>query len=137
MAAVKSSAAPAYPEVVGELQGKDGDAFVVERAGHGARDVARHNGDEAGRQQAGALVPQLPGQEEGGDGGQAAEHRRQEHAHVADVDGDVEQVEHVVDEARRGHQTRVHLEVATGGGERRSNTLINVVWMSMSHPCSL
>ncbi|TNN41722.1 hypothetical protein EYF80_048111 [Liparis tanakae] len=91
------------PKVVGELQREDGDALVVEGARDGAGDVARHDGDEAGRQQTGALVPQLPRQQVGGDGRQPAEHRRQEHAHVADVDGEVEQVEHVVDEAGSHH----------------------------------
>lgn len=100
----------AYPEVVRELQGEDGDAFVVEGARDGAGDVAGDNGDEAGRQQAGALVPQLPREEKGGDGGQAAEHRGQEHAHVADVHGDVQQVQHVVDEPRRDHQAWIHLD---------------------------
>lgn len=99
-----------YPEVVGELQGEDGNAFVVEGARDRARDVAGDDGDEAGRQQAGALVPQLPREQKGGDGGQAAEHGSQEHAHVTDVHGDVQQVEHVVDEARRDHQTRIHLD---------------------------
>lgn len=100
----------AYPEVVGELQGKDSDAFIVEGASDGAGDVARDDGDEAGREQPGALVPQLPRQQKGGDGGQAAEHRSQEHTHIPDVDGDVQQVEHIVDEARCDHQTWVHLE---------------------------
>lgn len=92
-----------YPEVVGELQGEDGDALVVEGARDGAGDVARDDGNEAGRQQTRPLVPQLPRQQEGGDGGQTAEHRRQEDTHVPDVDGDVEQVEHVVDETGSHH----------------------------------
>lgn len=99
-----------YPEVVGELQGKDGDAFIVEGASYGAGDVAGDDGDEAGRKQPRPLVPQLPRQQKGGDGGQAAEHRSQEHAHVPDVDGDVQQVEHIVDEACRDHEAWVHLE---------------------------
>ena len=104
-----------HPEVVGELQGEDGDALVVEGAGHRAGDVAGDDGDEAGGQQAGALAPQLLGQQVGGDGGEAAEYGRQEHAHVPDVHRDVKQVENVVDEARRHHQARVHLG---GGGVR-------------------
>lgn len=92
-----------YPEIVGELQGEDGDALVVKRTCNRAGDVARDDGDEAGRQQPCTLVPQLPCQEEGGDGRQTAEHRCQEDTHITDVDGDVEQVEHVVDEARSHH----------------------------------
>lgn len=103
-----------HPKVVGELQGEDGDALVVEGARHRAGDVAGHDGDEAGRQQPGALVPQLAGQQEGGDGGEAAEHRRQEDAHVPDVHGDVQHVEDVVDEAGGHHEAGVNLR----GGER-------------------
>lgn len=110
-----------YPEVVGELQGEDGNAFVVEGARDGAGDVAGDDGDEAGRQQAGALVPQLPREKKGGDGGQAAEDGSQEHAHVADVHGDVQQVQHVVDEARRDHQTWIHLEE----GEKETINLLH------------
>ncbi len=99
-----------YPEVVGELQGKDGDAFIVEGASNGTGDVAGDDGDEAGGEQPCALVPQLSRQQEGGDGGQATEHRSQEHTHIADMDGDVQQVEHVVNEARCDHQAWVHLQ---------------------------
>lgn len=104
-----------YPEVVGELQGEDGDALIVERACDGAGDIARHDGDEAGRQEPCTLVPQLPRQQEGGDGCQTAEHRCQKDTHVTDVDSDVEQVEHVVDEAGSHHQPRVYL---SEGAER-------------------
>lgn len=75
-----------YPEVVGKLQGKDGDALVVKRTCHRARDVAWNNGDEAGCQQPRTLVPQLPGQQEGGDGSQATEHRRQKDTYIPNVD---------------------------------------------------
>lgn len=92
-----------YPEVVGELQGEDGYALVVERAGDRTGDIARDDGNEAGRQQPCTLVPQLPRQQEGGDGGQTAEHRCQKDTHVTDVDRNVEQVEHVVDEAGSHH----------------------------------
>lgn len=99
----RSNTAQAYPKVVGELQGKDGDAFVVERSCHRAGNVSWYDGDEAGREQPGTLVPQLPRQEEGGDGGQAAEDWGQEHTHVPDVDSDVQQVEHIMDEACCDH----------------------------------
>ena len=92
-----------YPEVVGELQGEDGDALIVERACNRAGDIARDDGDEAGRQQPCTMVPQLLRQQEGGDGGQTAEHRCQKDTYVTDVDGDVEQVKHVVDEAGSHH----------------------------------
>lgn len=92
-----------YPEIVGELQSEDGNALVVERACDRAGDVSRDDGNEAGRQQPCALVPQLPRQQEGGDGRQTAEHRCQKDTHVTDVDGDVEQVEHVVNKAGSHH----------------------------------
>lgn len=85
------------------MQGEDGDALVVERASDRAGDIAWDNGNEAGRQQPCTLVPQLPCQKEGGDGGQTAEHWRQKDTHVADVDRDVEQVENIVDEAGSHH----------------------------------
>lgn len=105
-----------YPEVVGELQGEDGDAFIVEGTGDGTGDVAGDDGDEAGGQEPGALIPQLPRQQEGGDGGQATEHWSQENTHVPDMDGDVQQIQHIVDEARCDHETWVHLEGV--GGQR-------------------
>lgn len=46
-----------YPEIVGELQGKDGNALVVKGASNRAGNIARNDGDEAGRQQPRALVP--------------------------------------------------------------------------------
>lgn len=92
-----------YPEVVGELQGEDGDALIVERASDRAGDIARDDGNEAGRQQSCTLVPQLSCQQEGGDGGQTAEHRCQKDTHITDVDCDVEQVEYVVDKAGSHH----------------------------------
>lgn len=58
-----------YPEVVGELQSEDSDAFVVKGPGHGAGNVPWDDGNEAGRQQSRPLVPQLPRQQEGGNGG--------------------------------------------------------------------
>ena len=48
-------------------------------------------------------------QQEGGDGGEAAEDGGQEDAHVADVHRHVKEVQHVVDEARCHHQAGVHL----------------------------
>lgn len=87
----------AYPKVVSKLQSKNGDALVVKRACHGARDVTGNDSDETGSQQPSSLIPQLPSQQEGGDGSQAAEDRRQEHAHITDVHGHVQQVQEVVD----------------------------------------
>lgn len=92
-----------YPEVVGELQGEDGDALIVEGASDGAGDVAGDDGDEAGCQQPCALVPQLARQQEGGDGSETTENWRQEDTHVPDVHRDVEHVEDVVDEAGSRH----------------------------------
>ena len=40
---------------------------------------------------------ELLGEEEGDDGGEAGEERGQEDADVAHIDGDVQEVEHVVD----------------------------------------
>lgn len=99
------------------MQGKDGNAFIVEGASNRPGDVARDDGNEAGRKQPSTLVPQLPRQQEGGDGGQAAEHWSKEHTYVPDVDGDVEQVEHIVDEARCDHQTWVYLDDRGNRGE--------------------
>lgn len=102
--------ASSYPEVEGELQGKDGDAFVVKGASHRAGDVTRDNGNEACCKQPRSPVPQLPCQQKGGDGGQPAKYRGQEHTHIPDVDSDVQEVEDIVDEACCGHKAWVHLE---------------------------
>lgn len=98
-----------YPEIVGELQGEDGDALIVKGASNGAGNIAGDDGDEAGRQQPCALVPQLAGQQEGGDGGETAEHGCQKDAHVPDVDRDVQEVQNVVDEAGGDHQAWIYL----------------------------
>lgn len=98
-----------YPEVVGELQSEDGNAFIIKRASNGAGDIARDNGNEAGREQSCTLVPQLACQQEGGDGSETAEHWCQEDAHVPDVYRDVEHIEYIVDEAGSHHQPRVYL----------------------------
>ena len=91
------------------MEGEDGDALIVKRARHRPRDVAWDYGDEAGCQQPRTLVPQLPGQQERGDGSQAAEHGCQKDTHITDVNCDVEQVEHVVDKACSHHQPWVYL----------------------------
>lgn len=99
-----------HPQVVCELEGEDSDALIVERASDGAGDVPRDDGDEAGGQQPGSLVPQLPRQEEGGDGRQAAEHRRQKDADIPDMHRHMQHVQHIVDKARSDHQPGVHLD---------------------------
>ena len=44
-------------------------------------------------------------EEVGDDGGERREEWRQKHTHVADVNGDVEEVHHVIEEGRGDHQT--------------------------------
>lgn len=92
-----------YPEVVGELKGEDSDALIIEGASDGAGDVSRDDGNEAGRQQPCSLVPQLPCQQKGRDGGQTAEHWGQKDTHISDVDCDVEQVEDIVNKPCSHH----------------------------------
>ncbi|KAJ8524775.1 hypothetical protein ON010_g16341 [Phytophthora cinnamomi] len=96
------------PEVEDEDEREDGDAFVVVRAADRAGDVRRHDAREGGGQEPGArALGHLLGQQVAGDGRVGREERRQEHARVAHVDGDVEQVEHPVHERRRVHEPRV------------------------------
>lgn len=99
-----------HPEVVGELQGENGNALIIERAGHRAGDVAGYDGDETCRQQPRTLIPQLSRQQEGGDGGQAAEDGRQKHANISDVNSHMKQIQYVVNQTCRHHQTRIHLQ---------------------------
>lgn len=87
----------AYPKIVSELQRKDGNALVVKRTSYWARDITGDYGDETGGQQPGSLIPQLSCQQEGGDGSQATEDGSQEHAHVTDVHGHMEQVQEIMD----------------------------------------
>ena len=55
-----------------------------------------------------SLTPQLLREEVRGHGRESGENGGQEHAHVADVDGDVQKAEGPVDESRREHESRVH-----------------------------
>ena len=110
-----------YPEVVGELQGKDSYAFIVKGASHRTGNIAWDNGNEAGCQQPCTLVPQLSSQQKGRDGGQATENWGQEHTYVPYMDRNVEQVQHLVDEACSHHKTWVNL----GEGERRAEIIKN------------
>ena len=95
------------PQVVGEHEGEDGDAFVVVGSCHGSGDVPGHDGDEAGREESGPARPKLLGEQVGGDGREAAEQRRQEDADVSDVGGNVEVGEDVVDRPGRDHESGV------------------------------
>lgn len=124
-----------YPEIVGELQGKDGDALVVKGASNRAGNIAGNDGDEAGRQQPRALVPQLPGQQEGGDGRQTAEHRRQKHTHIPDVDRDVQKIQDVVDQAGRDHQPWIHLN--KGARRQTAGVRSSGSWEKNSFSCLL
>lgn len=85
------------------MQGEDGDTLIIKRTCNRAGDVTWDDGDEAGRQQPCTLVPQLPCQQKGGDGSKTAEHWCQKDTHITNVDCDVEQVEHIVDEACSHH----------------------------------
>lgn len=86
-----------HPKVVSKLQSKDGDSLIVERTCYRARDITGNYSDKTGSQQPSSLIPQLPCQQEGGDSSQATEDRSQEHTHVTDVHGHMEQVEKIVD----------------------------------------
>lgn len=87
----------AHPKVVSKLQSKDGNALVVERTCYRARDITRNYSDETSSQQSSSLIPQLSRQQEGGDSSQATEDWSQEHTHVTDVHGHMEQVQEIVD----------------------------------------
>jgi len=88
----------ADPQVVGEEHAEDGDGLVVVGAGDGARDVAGHDGDEGGGDEAGAGGEELLGEQVGDEDGEGGEEGRQEDADVPDVHGEVEEVEQVVEE---------------------------------------
>ena len=47
---------------------------------------------------------ELLGEVVGDDGGEGREEGSQEHTHIADVDRDVEEVEHMIQGCRRDHQ---------------------------------
>ncbi len=97
-----------HPQIVGEHERKDGDAFIVIRAGDRTTYVSGYDCDESGCQQTRTLGPQLLGEQVGGDRCEPTEKRRQEHAHFAYVNGYVERVEGPVYGTGCDHEARVN-----------------------------
>lgn len=96
------------PEVEGEDEQEDGDGLVVVAAGHGTRDVARSDAHEdCGKQAGRRRVGHLRRQEIAGKGRQAGAGGGEQDANVADVDGEGEEAEDVVDEATGDHEAGV------------------------------
>eukprot|EP00053_Salpingoeca_punica_P010929 m.97584 g.97584 ORF g.97584 m.97584 type:complete len:573 (+) comp15536_c0_seq2:800-2518(+) len=95
------------PEVVRVDHAEDGNGLVIIGTRHRARNVAGHNGNEAGSHEAGAPVLQLLGDQVGDDGGERGEERGEEDADVADVHGHVDVVHEVEDERGGDHEARV------------------------------
>ena len=96
------------PEVEGEDKQEDGNGLVIVAASHRARDVARRDTHEDGGKETSRRVGgQLIGQEIGGIGGKAREGRSEKNANVANIDGDGQGPERVVDGTTGDHQSRV------------------------------
>ena len=72
------------------------------------RNVPWDNCYKASCEETSSLAPELLGEEVGRDGSETREEGGKEDADVADVDGDVEHAEDVVDAPTGQHQTRVH-----------------------------
>eukprot|EP00754_Rhynchopus_humris_P001249 Rhum_TRINITY_DN10757_c0_g2::Rhum_TRINITY_DN10757_c0_g2_i1::g.40138::m.40138 len=97
-----------HEPVEGVDDGEDRNSLVVVGARDGPADVARNDGDEGSRHETGTRVPALLGQKEGDQGRVAGKEGGEEHAHVPDVNREVEEVQRVVNGTRGEHQTRVH-----------------------------
>lgn len=96
------------PQVEGEDEEEDGNGFVVVAASNGTRDVTGGNAHEDGGEEAGrGRVGHLRGQEVTGKGRQARAGGSQHDADVANVDGEGEKAEEVVDGTAGDHETRV------------------------------
>lgn len=106
------------PQVEGEDQKEDGNGLIVVRAGDGSRDVTGGNahedgGEEAGGRRGGHLI----GEEVSGIGRQAGAGGGQEDTDVANIDGDREEAEEVVEDTAGDHETRV--QSTTGNSTQR------------------
>ena len=64
----------------------------------------RNNSNHSCRNETGRLGVDLLGEEVGNDGSVRGKPGGQQHAHIPDVDGDVEGVKHVVHSARSEHE---------------------------------
>lgn len=96
------------PEVEGEDEKENGDSLVIVTPGDRSRDVTRCNAHEDSREQtSGRARAHFGGQQVAGEGGQAREGRRKQNANVANVDGDGEEAQSVVDGAGCDHEARV------------------------------
>lgn len=96
------------PEEEGEHQQEDGNGLVIVTTGHGSRDVTRGDAHEGcGEETSRGRCDHLGGQEVRRERGEAREAWCKEHADVADVDGEREEAEEVVDGAAGDHQTGV------------------------------
>lgn len=106
------------PQVEGEDQEEDGNCLVIVRTGDGSRDVAGGNahedgGEEAGGRRGGHLI----GEEVSGIGRQAGAGGGQEDTDVANIDGDGEEAEEVVEDTAGDHEARV--QSTTGNSTQR------------------
>ena len=107
-----------HPEIEGEQHCEDGGGFVIIASGHRTRDVGGNQTHESRCQQGriGAArglgvkdreEKHLVGEEIGRNGGGCGEDGRNEHAHVADLNREVQHVQHLVEEVGSAHHTGV------------------------------
>ena len=95
------------PQVVGEQHAKYRNGLVVIAASHTSGNISRHDCDHACGTEASASGVQLGGEEVGDDCREGRERWRQEDAHLSHVDGHVDHVEDVVEEASSDHETGI------------------------------
>mmetsp|Transcript_41469 Transcript_41469/g.71933 ORF Transcript_41469/g.71933 Transcript_41469/m.71933 type:complete len:461 (-) Transcript_41469:228-1610(-) len=98
-----------HPQVEGENQRKDGHTFVIVRTTDGSGNIGRHHGSEGSRQQTrGGALSDFCGQQIRGNRRQSRENRRNEHAHVADVDGQMQEVHDPIEHRCGKHEARIN-----------------------------
>lgn len=89
--------------------------------------IGRHHGGEGSRQQTrrGALGD-FSGQQIRRDRRQSRENRRNEHAHVADVDGQMQKVHHPIEHRGSKHEARINC-ASDGAAKRIPSTIVKPV----------
>ena len=84
------------PQEVGEEHTEDGYTLVVVGTSNRSGDVTRDDGNHPRGNKPRPWTSQLLGEVVGNDGCEGGEERGQEHTHVTDVNGDIDQVHDVI-----------------------------------------
>ena len=95
------------PKPVGEQHAKDSNAFVIVWTSDRTWNIAWHNRDQTGGHETSAGVLELGGEQVSDNCGQWREKWRQEYANVSYINGDMQEVENVIEERWGDHETGI------------------------------